>query len=93
MLTQFQTKSQFYKLCAKLYVDLERRETSITLTYDRCIIVSETLGPVAHIETDTPAKADAWLLRQVDTGRGGTASLIEHWEYLCRHGLMQKRAA
>lgn len=74
MLTQFTIKRKFYKLAATLYVDLEGKNASLTVTYDRRIVAL----PEIHIyDVNTVEKAEKWLSRPVDE-RGNFIEVLEH---------------
>jgi hypothetical protein len=85
MLAMFQCKKTFCRLTVSLHVDVERREASGTVTYDRRIVRLIDGKDVRFHEVDTPEKADAWLSRPM----GERGSLVEHLEWQARAGLLQ----
>lgn len=93
MLTFFQVEKRFYSTVVRLYVDVDKQEADLTVTYQRRIMRQEKLGIDQNISrfgqnswvklTDV-AGAEAFLSR--DTGEHG--SLIEYLDWACRRGLI-----
>ena len=88
MLASFIIRRTFNKLCVSLYIDCERKEESAIVKYDGIIVWNGSTG-TSYTNLDTPEKAERWLAGNIDTGRGGTASRIEHLEYQARHGFLK----
>lgn len=80
MLALFIRKRTFCKLQVTLYVDCEKQEASITVTYDRRI---KAVDPVSFHEVRDPELAKKWLSREV----GEHGNFIETLERGYRTGV------
>lgn len=85
MLTMFQCRSTFQKLVVSIHVDVEKKDVSGTITYDRRIVRLFDAGDAPFHEVCTPEKADAWMRRPI----GERGSLVETLEWQSRTGILQ----
>lgn len=85
MLTMFQCRRIYHKLAVSLTVDLERKDVSGMIMYDRRIVRTFDAKDAPLHEVHTPEMAEAWLSRPV----GERGSFVEMLEWQCRHGILQ----
>lgn len=79
MLANFTVRRVFNDLKLSLFVDLERKDACLTVTYARRLIARHS-DQVALREVCTPEKAEAYLRKPA----GQHATLVEHLEHLLR---------
>ncbi len=84
MLTMFQCRRTYHKLVVSLMVDLERKDVSGTIAYDRRIVHMFDAKDAPFHEVCTPDKAEAWLSRPL----GERGSFVETMEWQGRMGLL-----
>jgi hypothetical protein len=83
MLSMFVIKRTFYSLTAKLYVDCESKEATLTVSYDGT--VKRAHDHVDYACVMTPEKAEAYMGKPIHT-KDGDIALIEYLnDYYRRH--------
>ena len=81
MLASFVDRTHFCLLTVTLYVDCEKREASLDISYKRKLFrVNE---PIRFDEVRSPEMARDWL----HTPAGQHHTRIEHWEYMLKSGI------
>jgi len=85
MLKMFQCKSTYQKLVVSIHVDIEKKDVSGTITYDRRIVRLFDVADAPFHEVSTPEKAEAWLRRPI----GERGSMVETLEWQARTGQLQ----
>lgn len=84
MLTMFQCRRTYHALVVSLMVDVERKDVSGTITYDRRIVRTFDVKDAPFHEVSTPERAEAWLSRPL----GERGSFVETMEWQARLGLL-----
>lgn len=85
MLAMFQCRSTYNKLVVSLHVDVEKKDVSGTITYDRRIMRMFDVKDAPFHQVCTPEKAEAWMGRTI----GERGSLVETLEWQARMGLLE----
>jgi hypothetical protein len=88
MLSSFQVTKTFHGTKMKLWVDNERSDVSLLVTYKGRITENRNGREVCHwVDVRTPELAEAWLSQTLGKGTNAEESMIE---YLHRRHVRQE---